>query len=78
MHTAEPLVREPSSFEIENATEMLKRCESAGTDQILVELIQAEGNTLRSMIHKFINSNWKKEEFLQQWKEPIIYLPIKR
>jgi hypothetical protein len=35
-------------------------------------LIQAEGDTLRSKIHKYINSIWNKEELADQWKEYII------
>jgi len=50
MDTAEPLLTEPSSFEVEIATEKLKTYKSPGTDQILAELIQAGGNTLCSEI----------------------------
>jgi len=35
IHTAEPLVHEPSSFECEIAIEKLKRHKSPGTDEIL-------------------------------------------
>jgi hypothetical protein len=34
IHTAEPLVLEHSSFEVETAIEKLKRYKSPGTDQI--------------------------------------------
>jgi hypothetical protein len=34
MHAAEPLVPEPSSFEVEIAVEEWKRNKSPGTDQI--------------------------------------------
>jgi hypothetical protein len=34
-------------------------------------MVQAGGNTLRSEIHRVINSVWNKEELLQQWKESI-------
>jgi hypothetical protein len=44
-------------------------------DQILAELIQAEGATMRSEIQKHINSVWSKEELPNQWKESII-VPI--
>jgi hypothetical protein len=40
IHTAEPLVPEPSSFEVEIATEKLKRYKSPGIDQIQAELIK--------------------------------------
>jgi hypothetical protein len=55
IHTAEPLVPEPSSFEVEIAIGKLKRYKSPGIDQIPAELIQAGGNTLRFEIHKLIN-----------------------
>jgi len=41
-HTEEPLVPEPSAFEVELATEKLKSRKSPGIDQIPVELIKAE------------------------------------
>jgi hypothetical protein len=75
IHTAEPLVPEPSSFEVETAIEKLKRYKSPGIDQIPTKLIQAGGNTSRSEIHKLINCIWNKEEFPEQWKESII-VPI--
>jgi hypothetical protein len=51
IHTAEPLVPDPSSFETEIATAKLKRYKSPGSDQIPAELIQAGGETFRSKIH---------------------------
>jgi hypothetical protein len=51
MHIAEPLVPQPSTFEVEIAIETLKMYKSLGIDQIQVELIQAGGETLRSEIH---------------------------
>jgi hypothetical protein len=45
MLTAELLVPEPSSFEVEIAIEKLKRYKSLGTDQIPAELIQAGDDT---------------------------------
>ena len=41
IRTAEPLVPEPSTFELEMAIEKLKRYKSQGTDQIPAELIKA-------------------------------------
>jgi hypothetical protein len=76
MHTAEPLVPEHSSFEVEIAIENLERYKLPHIDQILAELIQVEGNTLCSQIHKLINSTWNNEEFPQQWKDSIIVLVI--
>ena len=71
IHTAEPLVPEPSAFEAESAIEKLKGHKSLGTDQIPAELINAGGRTIRSEIYKFINSIWKKEELPEKWKESI-------
>jgi hypothetical protein len=53
----------------------LKSYKSPGTDQILAELIKAEGETLYSEIHRLIYSIWNKEELPLQWKESII-VPI--
>jgi hypothetical protein len=75
IHTAEPLVPEPSSSEVETAIEKLKRYKSPGIDQILAEMIQAGRDTLFSEIHKLINCIWNKEVFPEQWKESII-VPI--
>jgi len=78
MHTAQPLVPEPSSFKVEIAIKKLKRYNSLGIDQILAELIQAGGNTLCSEFHKLITSIWGKKELPQQWKECIIVPIYKR
>jgi hypothetical protein len=75
IHTAEPLVPEPSSFEVEIAIEKWKSCKLLGIDQIPTELIQAGRNTLRSEIHKLINCICNKEELSEQWKECIL-VPI--
>jgi hypothetical protein len=75
IRTAEPLVPEPSASEVEMSIEKLKRHKSPGTDQISAQLIKAENRTIRSEIHKLINSIWKKEELPEQWKESII-VPI--
>jgi hypothetical protein len=72
VHTAEPLVPEPSACEVEMAIEKPKRHKSPGTDQIPAELIKAGGRTIRSEIHKLINCIWNKEELPEQWKESIV------
>jgi hypothetical protein len=56
IHTAEPLVPEPSPFEVEIAIEKLKRYKSPGSGEIPAELIQAGGEILYSKIHKLIKS----------------------
>jgi hypothetical protein len=43
IHTAEPLVPEPSLVEVEIAIVKLKSYKSPGTDQIPTDLIKAEG-----------------------------------
>jgi hypothetical protein len=46
-----------------------------GNDQILVELMKAEGKILLSAMHKLINSVWNKEKLLDQWME-FIFVPV--
>jgi hypothetical protein len=75
IHTAEPLVPEPSAFEVELAIEKLKSHKSPGTDQIPAELIKAGSRTIRCAIHKLIISIRNKEELPEEWKESII-VPI--
>jgi len=60
MHTAEPLVPEPKSFDSKIAIEELKRYKYPDVYHITAEMIQAEG------IHKLINSVWNTEELPQQ------------
>ena len=62
IHTVEPLVPQPSAFEVELAIEKLRRQKSPGTDQIPAELIKVGGRTIHLETHKLINSIWNKEE----------------
>ena len=71
IHTAEPLVPEPSASDIELVIEELKSQESPGTDQIPAELIKAGGRTIYCDIHKLIISTWNKKELPEKWKESI-------
>jgi len=75
IHTAEPLVPEPSDSEFELATDKLKSHKSPGIDQIQAELFKAGGRTICLEIHKLIISIWKKVELREEWKESII-IPI--
>jgi len=75
IHTAEPLVPEPSASEFKLAIDKLKSHKSPGIDQIPAELIRAGGGTICLEIHKIITSIWKKEELPEEWKESII-VPI--
>jgi hypothetical protein len=72
IHTAEPLVSEPSLVEVEITIGKLKSYKSPGTDQIPAELIRGGGETLYFEIHRLICSIWNKEELPQQRKESII------
>jgi len=72
IHTAEPLVPNPSDFEMVMDIEKLNTHQSPGTDQIPAEMIKAGGRTIYSEIHELINSIWNKENLPQQWKELII------
>jgi len=75
IHTAEPLVPEPSATEVELAIDKLKSHKSPGIDQIPAELIKAGCRTICLEIHKLITSIWKKEKLPEEWKESII-VPI--
>ena len=75
IHTAEPLVPEPSASEFELAIEKLKTHKSPRLDQIPSELIKAGGRKIRSEIHKLIISIWNEEELPEEWKESIV-VPI--
>jgi hypothetical protein len=74
IHTAEPLVPEPSSSEVEIAIEKLKRCKSPSIDQIPAELIQAGGEYI-TFGDPQTYCVWNKEEFPEQLKESFI-VPI--
>jgi len=60
IHTAEPLIPEPSASEVELAIDKLKSHKLAGIDQILAELIKTGGRTICLEIHKLITSIWKE------------------
>jgi hypothetical protein len=56
IHTTEPLVPGPSHLEVKISIAKMKKYKSQGSVQILAELYQAGGETLVSVIHKFITS----------------------
>jgi len=66
IHTAEPLVPEPSASEVELAIEKLKSHKSPGIYQIPAELIEAGSRKIFLEIHKLITSIWKKEELPEE------------
>jgi hypothetical protein len=73
VHTAEPLVLDPSRLEVEIAIAKFKKYKSPDSDQIQAELIQAGGEILLSAIHKLINSVWNKEECLNSGRSLLLY-----
>jgi hypothetical protein len=64
VHTAEPLVPEPSSLRW--------RLLLLGVDQIVAEFGQAGGNSLRSETYEVLNCIWNKEELPKQWKKSFM------
>jgi hypothetical protein len=75
VHTAAPLVPEPSASEVELAIEKVKSHRSPGIDQITVDLIRAGGGTNCYEIHNLIISIWNMEELPEERKESVI-VPI--
>jgi hypothetical protein len=67
IHTAEPLVPQPSAFDVEMAIEKLKRHKFPGDDQTQAEYIQVGGRNICSEIHKPNNSLWKNEDCPGEW-----------
>jgi regulator of sirC expression with transglutaminase-like and TPR domain len=74
LQTAEPIVPEQSTFDVEMATEKLKRHESPSNDQIPAELVEVGDRTIHSEIHKLVSSFWSKEELLESGKSQLVYL----
>ena len=71
IHTAVPLVPEPTVFEVEMSIENIRRYISPGIDQILAEFIKVVSRAIRSEIRKHSNCIWIKEELHEKWKESI-------
>ena len=71
-------MHEPSAFEVEMATEKLKRHKSPCTGQIPTELIKAGGRSIHPAIHELINSIWNKEELSGSGRNQSLYLFIRR
>jgi hypothetical protein len=72
IHTAEPLVSEPSASDVDLAIEKLKSNKLPDIDQIPAELIKSGGRTIHGEIHKLIISVWNKEALPENWKESIM------
>ena len=77
IHTAEPLVLDPSALDVELTIEKLKSHKSPGTEQIPAELFKLF-RTIGWEIHKLINSISSQEELPEEWKESILCLSIRR
>jgi hypothetical protein len=75
IHTAEPLVPEPSASEFKLAIDKQKSHKSSDIDQIPAELIKAGGRTIFLEIYKLVTSIWEKEELSEARKESIT-LPV--
>ena len=78
IHTAEPLVPEPSAFETELAIDKLKSHKSPGTNQIPAELMKAGGRTIG---HEFINLLFLfgiRRNCLSSGRSQSLYLSIRR
>ena len=75
IHTAEPLVPDPSASEVELAIDKLKSHKPPGIAQLPAELIKVWDRTICLEIHKLSTFIWKKEELPEEWKESII-VPI--
>jgi len=78
IHTAEPLVPEPSASEVELAINKLKSHKSPDIDQIPAELIKAGDRIICLEIHKLITYIWKKEKLPEEWKESVIVPILKK
>jgi len=74
LHTAEPLVAEPSAFEVEMAIEKLKRHKSPGIDQIPAEMIKLGGRTVCCEIQKPTNSIWNEDELPEDWQSLYLFI----
>jgi hypothetical protein len=68
IHTAEPLVPEPTLVKVESVIGKFKSYKSPGTDQI-PSMIKAGGEAICSEIHKLLRCEWNMEELPQVRKE---------
>jgi hypothetical protein len=61
-NSAGPMIPQPNSSELKNATEELKKYKQPDTDKIPAEMIQEKGKTTYFEIHELISSNSRKDE----------------
>jgi hypothetical protein len=76
--TAEPLVPDPSPFEVEIAIVKLKNYKSPSSDQILAELNQAVGKTLLSEIQNSLILSGIRKNSLISGRSLLLYQFRKR
>jgi hypothetical protein len=75
---AEPLVPGPSRLEVEIAIAKLKKYKSAGSAQILAELIQGGGEILLSVIHNCLILFAIRKNCLISERSLLLYQSTKR
>ena len=78
IHTAEPLVPEPSSFEVELAIGKLKSHKSPGIDEIPAKSFKAGGGTISVEIHMFSLLFGRKRNCMKSGRSLSYYLFIGR
>jgi hypothetical protein len=78
IHTAEPLVPEPSAFEVELANEKVKSYISPGTDQIPADLIKAGGKTFTVRFINLLFLFGIRRNCLRCGRSQSLYLSIRR
>ena len=76
-HTAEPVVSEPSAFEVDLAIEKLKRHKSPGIDQIPAKLIKGVEQFAITSINLMILFG-RKRNCLRKGRSRSLYLSIRR
>jgi len=78
MHVTEPIVPEPSTFEVELAIEKLKSHKSPGTDQIPAELIKAGSQQFTMKSNNLLFLFGIRWNFLRSGRNRSLYLSIRR
>jgi len=78
IHTAQPVVFQPTALEFEMATEKLKRQKSPGIDQIPAELIKVEDTKICYRSINLLILFGIKRNCLTSVRSPSFYLSIRR
>jgi len=77
IHTAEPLVPDPSATEFELVMDKTKSHKSPGIDKIPAEMNKSGGRKICLVVPKTIASIWKKKKLSEDWKDSFI-VPIRK